>query len=78
MTFSQYPRCPEYSMYTDPVNYECLNTPRGNISHMGFSVRVDNARFTAWRKWKDNCVGDWTAEGLVAMELCKDPDTCTL
>ena len=136
MAFSQYPRCPEYSMYTDVTDYECLNIPRNNISHMGFSVRVDNARCegteaaqacppsaflqstpclapscatpsppphfessfsrlgsaatdpplpcrptarcpglafrpidTEWRKWKQNCVGDWTAGGLVAAEL---------
>ena len=39
------------------------------MSHMGFSVRVANARYTEWRIWKPNCVGDWTAAGLVAQEL---------
>ncbi len=69
MAFSQYPRCPEYSMYSDPTDYECLNIPATNFSHMGFSVRVDNARYTEWRLWKSNCVGDWTLSGLVAQEL---------
>lgn len=69
MAFSQYPRCPEYSMFKDPTDYECLHIKAGKISHMGFSVRVATARYTEWRKWKPNCVGDWTAAGLVAQEL---------
>jgi iduronate 2-sulfatase len=69
MAFSQYPRCPEYSLYTDPVDYECLNIAAANISHMGFSVRVDAARYTEWRRWKPSCVGDWSGAGLVAQEL---------
>lgn len=36
---------------------------------MGFSVRTTSARYTEWRLWKPNCVGDWTAGGLVAQEL---------
>ena len=28
-----------------------------------------NVTVTVWRKWKSNCVGDWTPEGLVAIEL---------
>ena len=74
MAFSQYPRCPEYSMYSDPTDYECLNIPATNFSHMGFSVRVDNARYTEWRLWKSNCVGDWTPSGLVAQELYDHSD----
>eukprot|EP01046_Picozoa_sp_COSAG06_P033175 COSAG06_NODE_3367_length_5442_cov_3.104810_7_plen_66_part_00 len=31
MAFSQYPRCPEYSMYSDPTDYECLNIPATNV-----------------------------------------------
>lgn len=69
MAFSQYPRCPEYSMYSDPTNYECLRIRAANISHMGFSVRVADARYTEWRLWKSNCVGDWSAAGLVAQEF---------
>ena len=69
MAFSQYPRCPEYSMYGDPTDYECLNIVATNFSHMGFSVRTATARYTEWRLWKSNCVGDWTPAGLVAKEL---------
>jgi len=69
MAFSQYPRCPEYSMYSDPVDYECLRIKSHAISHMGFSVRVAAARYTEWRLWKTNCAGDWTPAGLVAQEL---------
>jgi hypothetical protein len=32
-------------MYKDPTNYECLMIPATNITHMGFSVRVDDARY---------------------------------
>ena len=69
MAFSQYPRCPEYSMFTDPTDYECLTIAASNFTVMGFSVRVVDARYTEWRKWLDNCVGDWTPAGLVAQEL---------
>ena len=55
--------------YGDPTDYECLNIVATNFSHMGFSVRTAAARYTEWRLWKSNCVGDWTPAGLVAKEL---------
>jgi hypothetical protein len=66
----RYPRCPEYSMYTQSSQYECLNVPKQNISRMGFSVRTADWRYTEWRLWKSTCMGDWSEAGLVAQELC--------
>ena len=61
-------------MSTDPTDYECLNIPASNFSHMGFSIRTEAARYTEWRLWKLTCVGDWSAEGLVAAELYDHTD----
>ena len=41
----------------------------GLFSHMGFSVRSHTVRYTEWRAWKRNCVGDFSPDGLVALEL---------
>ena len=46
-----------------------MEIPKQNITRMGFSVRVANARYTEWRRWTPNCVADWTPGGLVAQEL---------
>ena len=67
--FSQYPRCTGFSMYADPNDYECLTITASNFSHMGFSVRSQTMRYTEWRAWKRSCVGDFSQNGLVAMEL---------
>ena len=56
-------------MYTDAERYECLEIPKQNISHMGFSVRAADTRYTEWRVWKPSCEGDWSPGGLVALEL---------
>lgn len=69
MAFSQYPRCPTHSMFTDSVEWECLYTAKDKIEKMGFSVRVADARYTEWRVWKPNCAADWSPAGLVAQEL---------
>eukprot|EP00039_Didymoeca_costata_P020866 m.342679 g.342679 ORF g.342679 m.342679 type:complete len:552 (-) comp21706_c0_seq1:1-1656(-) len=67
--FSQYPRCPEYNMYTDGRDWECLMIAKQNITRMGFSVRTEIARYTEWRIWKPTCEADWSDDGLVAQEL---------
>eukprot|EP00039_Didymoeca_costata_P004773 m.76012 g.76012 ORF g.76012 m.76012 type:complete len:564 (-) comp12538_c0_seq2:173-1864(-) len=67
--FSQYPRCPQYVMEKNPEGYECLEVPKENITRMGFSVRLADARYTEWRVWMPTCEADWTAAGLVAQEL---------
>ncbi len=67
--FSQYPRCPSFNPIWAATKYECLQTPKAEIELMGYSVRVDNARYTEWRKWEKTCVPDWSEEGLVAQEL---------
>lgn len=69
MSFSQFPRCPGYGLFTDPYAWECLLVPRQNISVMGYSVRVANARYTEWRKWTPSLVADWGGVGLLAKEL---------
>ena len=69
MAFSQYPRCPEFDMYTHPMEYECLETPKQNLTLMGFSVRDAEWRYTEWRNWTVECKAVWSAEGLVAQEL---------
>lgn len=67
--FSQYPRCPDFNMFNDSRDWECLNIPKQNITRMGFSVRVAEARYTEWRKWLPTCEADWSPEGLVEQEL---------
>ena len=42
--FSQYPRCPQYNMKTQSTQWECLQTPKANITRMGYSVRTAEAR----------------------------------
>ena len=56
-------------MYTDAERYECLKIPKEKITHMGFSVRTANTRYTEWRLWQPSCVADWSSAGLVAREL---------
>lgn len=69
--FSQYPRCPQYSLMNDaPTKWECLYEPKANITRMGYSVRVPDARYTEWRVWQgEKFQADWSVEGLVAQEL---------
>lgn len=69
MAFSQYPRCPEYNMVTQSTQWECLQTPKENITRMGFSIRTELFRLTEWRIWTHQCKADWTDNGLVAVEL---------
>jgi hypothetical protein len=56
-------------MKTDPSDYECLDVPKASITRMGYSVRVEDARYTEWRVWLPSLRADWTAAGLVAQEL---------
>ena len=67
--FSQYPRCPQFDLLTDPERWECLWVPKANITRMGYTVRVADARYTEWRAWQAGCVADWSPAGLVASEL---------
>lgn len=68
--FSQYPRCTQYSLMNDaPTKWECLYTPKANITRMGYSVRVADARYTEWRLWLGEHGADWSHEGLAAVEL---------
>lgn len=65
----QYPRCPQFDLLTDPERWECLWVPKANITRMGYTVRVADARYTEWRAWQAGCVADWSPAGLVAAEL---------
>lgn len=67
--FSQYPRCPQFSMTADPTGWECLEVPKTDFGVMGYSVRTKEARYTEWRTWSKECVADWQPGGLVAAEL---------
>ena len=57
--FMQYPRCmnstmrfnPPYLAQTDP----CTSTAGANFTHMGYSIRVAEWRYTEWLAWE--CVG---------------------
>lgn len=59
-TFSLlYPRCPQFDMLAEPEKWECLSVPNENISHMGYSVRTAEARYTEWRAWSGCRVPNW-------------------
>ena len=67
--FAQYPRCPQFDMLRQATNWECLDVPNKNISHMGYTVRTRDARYTEWRRWS-RCKADWEdPSNLVASEL---------
>ena len=66
--FTQFPRCVQFKMEEDPAGWECVHVPRENITRMGYSVRVAEARYTEWRVW-NACRADWSHAGLVASEL---------
>ena len=55
--------CVGMIIFSDPYDYECLYIPADNFSVMGFSVRVADARFTEWRNWTAQRVGDWSDKG---------------
>ena len=67
--FSQFPRCAQYNLSWDAERWECLNVPKEQFSHMGYSVRSAETRYTEWRHWRPNCTADWSAAGLAAREL---------
>ena len=66
--FSQFPRCPQYNMEKEPAKWQCVPVPREQITIMGYSIRVADARYTEWRLWH-NCNADWSSNGIVAKEL---------
>eukprot|EP01049_Picozoa_sp_SAG25_P001424 SAG25_NODE_62_length_17948_cov_8.453975_17_plen_406_part_00 len=68
--FSQFSRCTQFSMWTRPQDWECLYIPRENFTHMGYSLRVANWRYTEWRLWiGTKLTANWSEAGLRAVEM---------
>lgn len=68
--FTQYVRCPNYSIWTQSTQWECLLIPRTNFTFMGYSMRSKGFRYTEWRKWIGaELKADWSEGGLHEAEL---------
>ena len=73
VAYSEYPRC--YHNLSTPWDdtTSCVETDRSNFSAMGYSVRVDEWRYTAWLHWDGaRLVGDF-ARPAIASELYSHP-----
>ncbi|KAK3266230.1 hypothetical protein CYMTET_25131 [Cymbomonas tetramitiformis] len=68
-SFSQYPRNPK-NMSRPYEQNGIDHTNRTLFKVMGYSIRVDEWRYTEWRYWNpQDLVADWTPTGLMAAEL---------
>ena len=65
MAFSQYPR-----HVPDPAapwaNNTAVDTERAQFTAMGYSVRSEDFRYNAWRRWDGRALrADWSAAGVL-------------
>jgi len=67
--FSEYPRCPQNVSEPWDDTTSCIKTNKSDFTVMGYSVRTENWRYTAWLHWDGaNLVGDFS-KSPVAVEL---------
>ena len=69
VAFSQYPR-----HVPDPAapwaNNTAVDTERAQFTAMGYSVRSEDFRYNAWRRWDGRALrADWSAAGVLGEEL---------
>mmetsp|Transcript_78508 Transcript_78508/g.156037 ORF Transcript_78508/g.156037 Transcript_78508/m.156037 type:complete len:218 (-) Transcript_78508:133-786(-) len=81
VAFSQYPRCLNTSKSHEPpylgTRDPCIGVPAREFTHMGYTMRTADWRYTEWPRWKGILEPDWTKVDGVELYAHKGDDgTC--
>ena len=81
-TFSDFPRCGEDQLPSDPAHwptsaYEknyCKNSAVSDIFAMGYSLRSENMQYTRWMRWNGTALAvhadGWLDDSAATSSLC--------